>query len=116
MAFVPELDLKGLGFMTDHKLVPGGNAYGTPMAASTLVVNGKTLTYDDITYGYNRLWADLGLWQMQRWKGMRFFQSPMDAVAIQQLVWNVKPDLLIEIGTHGGGSAVFIADIMSSYS
>merc|ERR1719387_3215180 len=97
-----------------HVTVPGSNQWGTPMAYSTLTnpENGKTLTYDDIVYGYNRLWQDLGLWKMQRWMGMRFFQAPQDMLAIQQLIWTVQPDLLIELGTHAGGSAVYFADLM----
>lgn len=120
--------MPGANFVTDLNLLPspastgitsvaGSNEYGVPMARSTVKLeNGKVLSYDDITYGYNKIWADLNLWTMQRYKGMRFFQAPTDAIAIQQLLWNNQPDLVIEIGTHGGGSAVFMSDIMKSYN
>merc|ERR1719174_1728435 len=115
--FVTELNLPATDAPFRHVTVPGTNAFGTPMAFSTVTLApGKTFTYDDIVYGYNLLWADLSLWKMQRWKGMRFFQSPTDMVAIQQLVWTVKPDLIIEIGTHGGGSAVFLSELIRSYN
>lgn len=115
--FVPELNLPATDAPFRHVTVPGSNEFGQPMAYSTVTLApGKTLTYDDISYGYNLLWADLALWKMQRWKGMRFFQSPTDMVAIQQLVWKEKPDLIIEIGTHGGGSAVFLAEILRGYN
>jgi len=115
--FLAELNLPAVDGAFRHVSVPGSNAFGTPMAFSTVTVApGKTMTYDDITYGYNLLWADLSLWKMQRWKGMRFFQSPTDMLAIQQLVWKEQPDMVIEIGTHGGGSAVFLAELMRSYN
>jgi len=115
--FVAELNFPATDAPFRHVTVPGSNEFGTPMAYSTVTLApGKTLTYDDITYGYNLLWADLSLWKMQRWKGMRFFQSPTDMMAIQQLVWKAQPDLIIEIGTHGGGSAVFLAELVKGYN
>jgi len=121
--FVPELNMPPLdaGMAPPskcvHVTVPGANSWGTPMAASTVEVdNGKVLTYDDVVYGYNRLWQDLGLWRMQTWKGFRFFQDPMDSLALQQLLWKQQPDLVIELGTHGGGSAVYFAEIMKDYN
>eukprot|EP00746_Dinoflagellata_sp_MGD_P073500 gnl/MRDRNA2_/MRDRNA2_29816_c0_seq1.p1 gnl/MRDRNA2_/MRDRNA2_29816_c0~~gnl/MRDRNA2_/MRDRNA2_29816_c0_seq1.p1 ORF type:complete len:376 (-),score=74.76 gnl/MRDRNA2_/MRDRNA2_29816_c0_seq1:40-1167(-) len=115
--YVPELNMPATDAPFRHVTVPGSNEFGQPMAYSTLTLAaGKTLTYDDIAYGYNLLWADLALWKMQRWKGMRFFQAPTDMLAIQQLVWKEQPDMLIEIGTHGGGSAVFLAELMRAYN
>lgn len=101
----------------NHVTIPGSNIWGTPMAASTVEVdNGKILTYDDVVFGYNRIWQDLGIWRMQTWKGFRFFQDPMDSLALQQLLWKQQPDLVIELGTHGGGSAVYFAEIMRDYN
>lgn len=115
--FVAELNLLPTDGAQGHVTVPGSNQFGQPMAYSSITIApGKTLTYDDIAFGYNKLWADLGLWKMQRYKGQRFFQAPTDAIAIQQLIWTVKPDLLIEIGTHGGGSSLYFADIMKDYN
>lgn len=115
--YVTELNMPAADAPFRHVTVPGSNEFGQPMAFSTVTLApGKTLTYDDVAYGYNLLWADLSLWKMQRWKGMRFFQAPTDMIAIQQLVWKEQPDLIIEIGTHGGGSAVFLSEIMRSYN
>lgn len=115
--YLAELNMPPTDGAMGHVSIPGSNPYGSPMAYSTIALApGKVLTYDDITFGYNKLWADLGIWKMQRYKGMRFFQSPTDTMAIQQLIWKVQPDLLIEIGTHGGGSAVWMSEIMRSYN
>ena len=38
------------------------------------------------------------------------------ALVIQQMLWQVKPDLVIEIGTNTGGGAVFYSSIMNYYN
>jgi cephalosporin hydroxylase len=48
--------------------------------------------------------------------GVSLQQDPNDAFAIMDLLWRLKPDLLIELGTNGGGSAFFYAVIMRSYN
>lgn len=46
------------------------------------------------------------------WLGMPIIQYPQDIVAMQQLVWEVKPDLIIETGIARGGSLVFYASLL----
>lgn len=46
------------------------------------------------------------------WLGMPIIQFPQDIVAIQEIVWMVKPDLVIETGIARGGSVVFLASIL----
>ncbi|MGE8590716.1 MAG: CmcI family methyltransferase, partial [Alcaligenes sp.] len=38
------------------------------------------------------------------WAGRPLIQLPMDAMAMQELIWAVKPDLIIETGIAHGGS------------
>jgi cephalosporin hydroxylase len=40
-------------------------------------------------------------------------QTPVDAVAFQELVWRVKPDLIIETGVAHGGSLVLSASLLA---
>ncbi|KAG2422761.1 hypothetical protein HXX76_015781 [Chlamydomonas incerta] len=44
-----------------------------------------------------------------------FWQDPNDLVAIQQIVWDIKPKVIFDIGTNVGGSAIVYAHIMSAY-
>lgn len=46
------------------------------------------------------------------WLGRPIIQFPQDIVAIQELIWNVKPDLVIETGIAHGGSLVLSASIL----
>ena len=39
----------------------------------------------------------------------------MDMVILQQLLWELKPATVFELGTHEGGSALWMADTLRSY-
>jgi cephalosporin hydroxylase len=43
------------------------------------------------------------------WQGRPIIQYPQDMVAMQELIWQIKPDLIIETGIAHGGSLVFSA-------
>lgn len=45
------------------------------------------------------------------WLGIPIIQLPGDIVAMQELIWRVRPDLIIECGVAHGGSAIFYASI-----
>ena len=46
------------------------------------------------------------------WLGRPIIQYPQDIVAMQQIVWSVKPDLIIETGIAHGGSVIFSASML----
>jgi cephalosporin hydroxylase len=46
------------------------------------------------------------------WMGRPIIQYPQDMVAMQELIWEIKPDLIIETGIAHGGSLIFYASIM----
>lgn len=43
------------------------------------------------------------------WQGRPIIQYPQDIVAMQELIWEVRPDLIIETGIAHGGSLIFSA-------
>lgn len=47
------------------------------------------------------------------WLGRPIIQYPQDIVAMQELVWEVKPDLIIETGIAHGGSLIFSASMLA---
>lgn len=47
------------------------------------------------------------------WMGRPIIQLPTDIVATQELIWSVKPDLIIETGIAHGGSLVLSASILA---
>jgi cephalosporin hydroxylase len=47
------------------------------------------------------------------WQGRPIIQYPQDIVAIQELIWEVKPDLVIETGIAHGGSLILSASMLA---
>ena len=81
----------------------------------SLHVNGKTLLVDDIVYGYEILMERRRMFSQITYLGVGMQQDPNDALVIADLLWRVRPRLLIELGTSGGGSALFYARAMRGY-
>lgn len=52
--------------------------------------------------------------QKIKYKGVPCIKCPFDYVIYQMILNEIKPDLLIEIGTNHGGSALYMADIMDT--
>ncbi len=46
------------------------------------------------------------------WLGRPIIQIPQDIVAMQEIIWQVKPDLVIETGIAHGGSLIFYASML----
>lgn len=77
----------------------------TEMSNSHLIVKAASdfMTHSTLPkYSYNFLW-----------QGRPIIQYPQDIVAMQELIWRVKPDLIIETGIAHGGSLIFSASILS---
>ena len=47
-----------------------------------------------------------------KWMGRPIIQYPQDIIAVQELIWDIKPDLIIETGIAHGGSAAFFASLL----
>ncbi len=46
------------------------------------------------------------------WLGRPIIQYPQDIVAMQELIWAIQPDLVIETGIAHGGSLIFTASML----
>lgn len=47
------------------------------------------------------------------WLGRPIIQYPQDIIAMQELIWMTKPDLIIETGIAHGGSLIFSASMLA---
>jgi cephalosporin hydroxylase len=47
------------------------------------------------------------------WQGRPIIQYPQDMVAMQELIWKVRPDLIIETGIAHGGSLIMSASLLA---
>jgi cephalosporin hydroxylase len=68
----------------------------------------KALT-DAYTKSY---WADK-LYHRVTWLGAPLLQIPEDLIAMAQLIWSVKPKLIIECGIWQGGGLLFYSSILN---
>lgn len=62
----------------------------------------KSFSLKDIDAGHHNV----------TYKGVPAIKCPFDYVVYQMIVWEVKPDLVIEIGTNKGGSTLYLADLL----
>jgi cephalosporin hydroxylase len=46
------------------------------------------------------------------WLGRPIIQFPEDLIALQEIVWETRPDLIIETGIAHGGSLIFYASLL----
>ncbi|MGH7874293.1 MAG: cephalosporin hydroxylase family protein [Candidatus Binatia bacterium] len=63
----------------------------------------KDMIVDADKYRYSYLWT---------WLGVPIIQMPADIVALQEVVWQSKPDVIIETGVARGGSVIFFASLL----
>jgi cephalosporin hydroxylase len=71
---------------------PGLRAAGQAFAEATIPAQ----------YSYNFFWA-----------GRPIIQYPQDMVALQEIVWATRPDLIIETGIAHGGSLILSASLLA---
>lgn len=96
-----------ISFDTDNKLC-------------TVERDGTTVTHDVFSkeaFGeLADLWVRLGWVQKYSygfsWLGRPIIQLPDDMLRIQEAIWQVKPDVIIETGIAHGGSLIFYSSIM----
>lgn len=46
------------------------------------------------------------------WLGRPIIQFPQDILAVQELIWRIKPEIIIETGIAHGGSLIFYASML----
>lgn len=81
----------------NERLIKNGENVALQKAAYDFMINSI-----EPQYSYNFSW-------MQR----PIIQLPQDIVAMQELIWKVKPDLIIETGIAHGGSLIFSASMLA---
>jgi cephalosporin hydroxylase len=63
----------------------------------------------------SQLWLKTGWAQKYSynftWLGRPVIQLPEDLIRIQEVIWRVKPDVIVETGVAHGGSSVFFASL-----
>jgi len=85
--------------MSDHNTKSSDNAPSIELAEAA-----KRFMNETIVARYSYQFA---------WQSRPIIQYPQDIVAMQELIWSVKPDLIIETGIAHGGSLIFSASMLA---
>jgi cephalosporin hydroxylase len=71
---------------------------------------------DPVVAGTTRDWMNLANKKKYsyhfEWLGRPVIQYPQDMIAMQEIIWTVQPDLIIETGIAHGGSLIFWASLL----
>jgi cephalosporin hydroxylase len=85
----------------------------------TLDAHGRTETVDVfspeglemVSTLWTKLYAHYKLTHNCTWMGVPIIQFPEDIVMMQELIWKVRPDVIVECGFAHGGAALFYASL-----
>ncbi len=62
--------------------------------------------------GFHKFYYDSYVWEdATYWLGFIAQKCPLDLWVYQEIIWELKPDVIIETGTAQGGTALFLASI-----
>jgi len=67
---------------------------------------------DKISDPYHIYFEENRLWENITWLGVPMWKLPNDAMIIQEIIYETKPEAIIETGTGFGGSTLFYASIL----
>jgi cephalosporin hydroxylase len=93
------IGLSVLGYVALGALCIAIYAHG--ISRETVIRRFSELSYDDPQ-----------TWKRNHWLGVRTLQNPNDVWITQEIIFDVKPDFIVETGTLHGGSAVLWALIL----
>ena len=62
-----------------------------------------------------RLYFDTMAWQSMWFGDMEILKNPLDLWMVQQIIFEVKPDYIVETGTLHGGSALYYAHTLHGF-
>jgi len=61
---------------------------------------------------FHDLYYNSQVWGRTTWMGVPCLKTPLDLWVYQEILWELKPELVIECGTYAGGSALYLAHLM----
>jgi cephalosporin hydroxylase len=68
-------------------------------------------TVDDFHRAYYTAGEQGGTWKATTWLGVPTWKCPLDLWVYQEMIHDLRPDLIVETGTAYGGSALYMATL-----
>ncbi len=69
------------------------------------------VTLRSIADQFHRQYYESGVWRNTYWLGVTAQKCPLDLWIYQEILFETRPEVIIESGTDAGGSALFLASI-----
>lgn len=60
---------------------------------------------------FQKVYYDSFVWMATYWLGVPVAKNPLDLWVYQEIIWETRPQVLIETGSYEGGSALFFASL-----
>jgi len=70
------------------------------------------LVGDALINGFHNLFYNRRLFAQGKWLGVRLLKYPTDLLVYQEMIYELKPDVILDIGTFLGGSALYYASML----
>ena len=71
----------------------------------------QTRSQEATVQSFHRLYYDSKVWRDTYWQGVETQKTPLDLWIYQEILFELKPDVIVETGTFDGGSALYLATI-----
>jgi len=95
--------LKSINEIAALRLAIHSRIYASPKLEGSVVDNFHKLYFHGFPKGRT--------WNNTFWQGARILKCPLDLWIYQEIIYKVKPDIIIETGTMYGGSALYLAHL-----
>jgi cephalosporin hydroxylase len=70
------------------------------------------LVGNNLINGFHNLFYNRQPWYQSQWLGVPILKYPTDLLAYQEMIYQLRPDLILDIGTFKGGSALYFASLL----
>jgi len=91
---------------------PSGQEHGPPGPSTT---ESPSTDRAQVIDGFHKLYYETGeaggTWKDTTFLGVSTWKSPLDLWVYQELLWELRPGLIVETGTAHGGSALYLATL-----
>jgi cephalosporin hydroxylase len=69
------------------------------------------MTDDPIVAAFHERYYNGEVWMDTHWLGVPVLKTPLDLWQLQEIIVQTKPELIVETGSHHGGSALFMTSL-----
>lgn len=82
---------------------------------ANLSADDRDLVDQFLTLYYNARYSNL-TWGNTMWRGVKTLRCPLDLWLYQEIIFETRPDLIVEAGTANGGGALYLASMCEMLS